>query len=172
VSRLRREGLAGDAAARAAAFPERLDLASGGVFAGREAAIARLHEAFALARGGERCIALVTGEPGIGKTRLAVQFMEMCEAEGALALYGRCDADTHVPYQPFVEALRRYAARTSLDRLTPWRAELSRVIPELWADQEPAPEATDRYRLFDAAAELVIDMAKSQPVVLVLDDLH
>ena len=54
---------------------------------------------------------LLEGEPGIGKTRLALQFMAACEAEGALALYGRCDAETLVPYQPFVEALRRYAAR-------------------------------------------------------------
>jgi DNA-binding SARP family transcriptional activator/tetratricopeptide (TPR) repeat protein len=152
--------------------PEFFATRAGARFVGRRSEIERLRGYYERAAAGQRQLVLLEGEPGIGKTRLAVQFMETCEAEGALALYGRCDSDTHVPYQPFVEALRRYATRTSLDRLTPWRAELSRVIPELWADQEPAPEATDRYRLFDAAAELLIDMAKSQPVVLVLDDLH
>ena len=48
--------------------------------------------------------------------------MEACEAEGAMALYGRCDPESHIPYQPFVEALRRYVARTSADRLAPWSA--------------------------------------------------
>ena len=54
-----------------------------------------------------RRLLLVDGEPGIGKTRLALQLMSACESDGALGLYGRCDAETLVGYQPFVEALRR-----------------------------------------------------------------
>ena len=49
--------------------------------------------------------------------------MEACEAAGALALYGRCDAETLVPYQPFVEALRRYVARVP-GAAQAWSAEL------------------------------------------------
>ncbi len=146
---------------------------SGGRFVGRRAELDALTELFARAAEGQRQLVLLEGEPGIGKTRLAVQFMQACEADGAIALYGRCDAETHIPYQPFVEALRRYVARTSVDRLAPWSAELGRVVPELLAEGEaPGPESTDRYRLFDAAADVLTDMARAQPVVLVLDDLH
>jgi DNA-binding SARP family transcriptional activator/tetratricopeptide (TPR) repeat protein len=146
---------------------------SGARFVGRRSELERLQACFARSAEGHRQLVLLEGEPGIGKTRLAVQFMETCEAAGGVALYGRCDAETHVPYQPFVEALRRYVARTSIDRLAPWSAELSRVVPELLAEgAEPGPESLDRYRLFDAASELLNDMARAQPVVLVLDDLH
>ena len=120
---------------------------------------------------------LLEGEPGIGKTRLAMEFMELCESEGSLALYGRCDAETLVPYQPFVEALRRYVSRAP-EQAGAWRAqhgaELGRVIPELAAggDTPGGPEEEERYRLFDAVSEVLNDIARHQPVVLVLDDLH
>ena len=71
VGALRRQGL--EVNADRLPFPRRLELAAGGAFAGREAAIARLHEALALARGGERCVVLVVGEAGIGKTRLLAE---------------------------------------------------------------------------------------------------
>ena len=60
-----------------------------------------------------------TGEAGIGKTRLATQFAELeRRRRRALALYGRCDEDAVVPYQPFVEALRRHLAAAPV---RPWR---------------------------------------------------
>jgi DNA-binding SARP family transcriptional activator len=147
----------------------------GAPFVGRRGELDRLRGYFARAAEGRRQLVLLEGEPGIGKTRLALQFMAACEAEGAVALYGRCDAETLIPYQPFVEALRRWVARTDLERLAPWSAELGRVIPELTgAGEEPPPqlEGAERYRLFDAASGVLADIARSQPVVIVLDDLH
>ena len=126
---------------------------------------------------GNRQLVLLEGEPGIGKTRLALQFMEACESDGALALYGRCDAETLVPYQPFVEALRRYVARAP-EQAAAWRAqygaELGRVVPELAGagDTPGGPEEEERYRLFDAVSEVLNDIARHRPAVLVLDDLH
>jgi tetratricopeptide (TPR) repeat protein len=103
--------------------------------------------------------------------------MAACEADGALTLYGRCDAETLVPYQPFVEALRGYLARAP-EQIAQWSAqhgaELSRVVPEVAAAGGPSggPEEEERYRLFDAVSEVLNDIARRQPVVLVLDDLH
>jgi DNA-binding SARP family transcriptional activator/tetratricopeptide (TPR) repeat protein len=147
---------------------------SGARFVGRRQELDRLRALYERAAAGTRQLVLLEGEPGIGKTRLAMQLMQTCEQDGAVALYGRCDADTHVPYQPFVEALRSYVARTSADRLAPWGNELGRVVPELVASgHAPATtETIERYRVFDAAAEVLTDMARAQPVVLVLDDLH
>ena len=85
----------------------------GAPFVGRRSELERLWSYFAQATTGRRVLVLLEGEPGIGKTRLALQFMAACEAEGAVALYGRCDAETLIPYQPFVEAL--HGARRSAD---------------------------------------------------------
>ena len=150
---------------------------SGGAFVGRRGELDRLRQYFERAGEGNRQLVLLEGEPGIGKTRLAMEFMEVCEAEGSLALYGRCDAETLVPYQPFVEALRRYVRRAP-EQAGAWRAqhgaELGRVIPELAGagDTPGGPEEEERYRLFDAVSEVLNDIARHQPVVLVLDDLH
>ncbi len=150
---------------------------SGAAFVGRRGEIDRLREYLDRATEGNRQLVLLEGEPGIGKTRLAMEFMELCESEGSLALYGRCDAETLVPYQPFVEALRRYVSRAP-EQAGAWRAqhgaELGRVIPELAGagDTPGGPEEEERYRLFDAVSEVLNDIARHQPVVLVLDDLH
>ena len=150
---------------------------SGAAFVGRRGELDRLRQYLQRATEGNRQLVLLEGEPGIGKTRLAMEFMEVCEAEGSLALYGRCDAETLVPYQPFVEALRRYVARAP-EQAGAWRAqhgaELGRVIPELAGagDTPGGPEEEERYRLFDAVSEVLNDIARHQPVVLVLDDLH
>ncbi len=150
---------------------------SGAAFVGRRGELERLREYLDRANEGRRQLVLLEGEPGIGKTRLAMQFMEACEADGALTLYGRCDAETLVPYQPFVEALRGYLSRAP-DQVAHWSAhhgaELGRVVPEVAAAGEPAggPEEEERYRLFDAVSEVLNEIARRQPVVLVLDDLH
>ena len=150
---------------------------SGATFVGRRAELERLGHYLDRANEGRRQLVLLEGEPGIGKTRLALQFMEACEAGGALTLYGRCDAETLVPYQPFVEALRGYLARAP-EQVAQWTAEhgteLGRVVPEVAAAGGPAggPEEEERYRLFDAVSEVLNDIARRQPVVLVLDDLH
>jgi tetratricopeptide (TPR) repeat protein len=121
---------------------------------------------------------LVAGEPGIGKTRLAVQLAILVHDEGGLVLAGRCDEDLGVPYQPFVEALRHYAAHVAEPRLGRHGGELVRLVPEL-AEGVPGlppplrsdPE-TERYRLFDAVAAWLADVCAEAPVLFVLDDLH
>jgi DNA-binding SARP family transcriptional activator/tetratricopeptide (TPR) repeat protein len=154
---------------------------SGGAFVGRRSELERLSEHFRRAATGQRRLLLLEGEPGIGKTRLALQLMSVCEAEGALALYGRCDAETLITYQPFVEALRRYLARGAPERSRAWAeryGEDIRFIPELAkalgirAPARDAAEDSERYRLFEAVSEMLAEIAQDQPVVLVVDDLH
>ena len=166
ASRLRREE-GGSAAASASGLPlpGRLDAVRGGAFAGRAAAGARLHEAFARARSGERCLALVTGEAGIGKTRLLAEFGHAVREGGALVLYGRCEEEPATPYQPFAEALAPLAGADVLGVGLGWLAA--------GRPGEPAsdPEA-DRARMFDALAEWLEELAAMRSLVLALDDLH
>ncbi|MGH9037986.1 MAG: ATP-binding protein, partial [Acidimicrobiia bacterium] len=125
---------------------------------------------------------LLGGEPGIGKTRLALEVARGAHGDGAVVLAGRCDEDLGVPYQPFVEALRHFVQATPGPEPA-WRlgrhpGELVRLVPEL-ADAVPGlppalrsdPE-TERYRLFDAVASWLAAVSAEAPVLLVLDDLH
>jgi DNA-binding SARP family transcriptional activator len=148
-------------------------------FVGRERELTRLEAAWRDARAGALRLACLSGEPGIGKTRLAGRLAARVHAEGALVLYGRCDEETLVPHQPFVEALERLLRALPAEEreglLGPHRAELSRLLPALDPGGAPVGEAegeSGRYRAFEAARALVEGAAARRPALLVLDDLH
>jgi class 3 adenylate cyclase len=151
---------------------------AGRIFVGRDDALQRLTQLWKEAAAGERRMALLAGEPGIGKTRLATELAEVANAEGTLVLAGRCDEDLGVPFQPFVEALRHYAAHASEPRFGHYGGELTRLVPELaesaagLAEPLRSDPETERYRLFDAVATWLADVSAETPVLLVLDDLH
>src|SRR5205823_12306815 len=102
-------------------------------------------------------------------------------ADGATVLYGACDEDLVMAYQPVVEALSHYvesAPEAVWADLEQQRAELGRLVPHLaWLGAprvSPAgidPE-TDRHRLFEAVADLLAAISKADSLLLVLDDLH
>ncbi len=125
---------------------------------------------------------LVIGEAGIGKTSLiAAAAREVCE-EGIAVLYGRCDEDLVVAFQPFVEALSAYVEGASDNALLFHErgplAELSRIVPELRRRFPDLPEPTatepgaERHLLFGAIVAVLADIAATAPAVLILEDLH
>jgi class 3 adenylate cyclase len=146
---------------------------------GRSAELSMLVDAWKQSAEGQRKVVLVSGEPGIGKTRLATEAALVARHHGALVIGGRCDDELALPYQPFAEALR---FQSELDVPTAWLGpapgdllrlapELSERVPGLTAPAPDAPEA-DRARLFDAVTSWVRSTAASVPLFLVLDDLH
>ncbi|HEV2368836.1 MAG TPA: AAA family ATPase, partial [Acidimicrobiales bacterium] len=131
---------------------------------------------------GDRRTVLIAGEPGIGKTRLCAETAREAAAEGGVVLFGRCDEELGIPFQPFVEALRWYLANTDVSdlgaALGPGAGELVRLVPEL-AELVPglAPATigdpdVERARLFDAVVGWLGAAGDDALVVLVLDDLH
>jgi tetratricopeptide (TPR) repeat protein len=154
-----------------------------GPLVGRTAALDQLSRCWEEARAGRRRVAMLVGEPGIGKTRLAAEFCRRAYSEGALVLLGRCYEESLIPYQPFVEALRSYVVECPLDELRlqigPHRRMLARLVPEL-ADPslQPADDpffaASEReqFLLFDAVASLLGAVAGEHALIVVLDDLH
>ena len=76
-------------------------------FVGRAAELEKLRTLMPRAEGEGRRVVLLAGEPGAGKSRLAREFAGEAAVEGALVLYGACDAVVRTPYGPFVEALER-----------------------------------------------------------------
>ena len=151
---------------------------------GRERERAHLAEIWTRSKNGRRQALLLSGEPGIGKTRLALEFAHDCAEEGATVLVGRSDEEALVPYQPFVEALHWYvhvcpgedlrenlAAIGGGGELAPLIPQLLRRLPDLPSPTAMSPEA-QRYRLFEAVSGLLAAASTSRPVVVVLDDLH
>jgi DNA-binding SARP family transcriptional activator len=119
-------------------------------FVGRAGPLARLRHVVA---GGERQLLAISGDPGIGKTRLLAELARAAHADGATVLYGRSPEDPVAPYQPFAEALR----------------PLATVLDEAPAASGDAAGA--RLRLFEAVAA-ALAQAPGDPVLLALDDLH
>jgi tetratricopeptide (TPR) repeat protein len=150
---------------------------------GRETQLDGLSRRWQEALGGRREIAMLVGEPGIGKTRLAAEFCRSAYAGGALVLLGRCYEESLIPYQSFVEALRHYVSETPPEELRTQvgrhRATLATLLPEL-ADagaqaatgQTAGASEREQFLLFDAVASLLRAIADEQPLILVLDDLH
>src|SRR6202050_2899499 len=87
------------------ALPERLRELPATGYVGREDERARLAELWTRARDGPLRLALISGEAGVGKTRLATHLALQARGDGATVLYGRCDEDLGVPYQPWAQAL-------------------------------------------------------------------
>jgi class 3 adenylate cyclase len=178
-----REASAAPAAAGAPVAPSAAARVTWGRFVGRSEELATLKGAVEAALGGRGSLVLVGGEPGIGKTRLVEEAGVYAQLRGARVLVGRCfEAEAALPYLPFVEAVREYAAGRPGDLLAQELGEgafeIARLVPDL-AQRVPGIEAPakvppeqERYRLFEGVCTFLVNAARATPLVLVLDDLH
>jgi DNA-binding SARP family transcriptional activator/predicted ATPase len=148
---------------------------------GRATAFSQLVGSFQQTWKGQPQAVLLVGEAGIGKTRLASEFVAWARAQGAEVLCGYAfEMGGRLPYQPLVEALRgRLEAENAPEDLLEdlWLVELSRLLPELRVRYPDLPAPTEdelsaKGRLFEAVARLLDTLAKPVPLVLLLDDLH
>jgi class 3 adenylate cyclase len=163
-------------------LPDRLQVLPATSFVGREEQRELLNELWEQSRSGQRQVVLLTGEPGIGKTRLASYAALAAHAEGAIVLCGHCDEDLNVPYRPWIEALRDLVAlapATVLEaHVEKHGGELTRLVPEMSGriDNIPAPRESDpeteRFLLFGAITDLLQTASAANGLVLLLDDLH
>jgi DNA-binding CsgD family transcriptional regulator len=123
-------------------------------------------------------IALI-GEPGIGKTRFLAEFAGSADQKGRLVLAGSAsELERDLPFSVFVDALDEYLRGLDPSRLAGLhedvRTELSHVFPSLSAlvtTGDVAPQH-ERYRSHRAVRALLEELAKTRPLILVLDDFH
>ena len=132
---------------------------------GRSAAWTELESGWAAGQG-----LYITGLPGVGKTRLALDFLG---SMGTVRLVSSRPEDTGLPYGSFARALRQLMADHPALPLPAWvRAEVARLLPELGRRTPPVLTAADKLRFYEAQAHLVALLAGKGEVQLLLDDLQ
>ena len=159
--------------------PEAGSLEERSPLVGRADELDRLTGLLTETEGGQPVVVLVSGDAGVGKTRLVTELGALAARRGFTVLSGRCAelADT-VPYLPLADALRDAAARPSargpvLDALAT-RPVLSRLLPDRQASQSDGPDLPGlaQQQLFGAVLGMLAELAEAAPVLLVLEDLH
>ena len=153
------------------------------IFVGRQREMDGLRAALEDSIAGHGRLAMMVGEPGIGKTRTAEELAAYAETRGAQILWGRCyEEDGAPPYWPWVQVIRSYVEPRNADQLQAdlgsSAADIAEIVPEirrkLTGLETPPdlPPEQARFRLFDSITSFLKTTARSQPLMLVLDDLH
>ena len=160
-----------------------LDSLAGGVFVGRQREMGELKACLEDALSGRGRLVTLVGEPGIGKTRTALELATYAGLRQAQVLWGRCyEGEGAPPYWPWVQAIRSYVRDVEPEQLRSdmgaGAADIGQVVsdvrdrlPGLEAPPQLEPEQA-RFRLFDSITAFLKSAGRRQPLVLVLDDLH
>ncbi|MGE3660222.1 MAG: AAA family ATPase [Pseudonocardia sp.] len=145
-------------------------------FVGRAAELAVLVAALEGALAGRGGVALVSGEPGIGKTRLVAELARLAAARAVPVFWGRCTSAADAPaYWPWRRILRAWHATADPAAATAALAgaeDLARIAPELGPAGPGGHGPADRFALFDLAAGFFTGLAAPTGAVLVLDDVQ
>ena len=154
-------------------------------FVGREKEMQALLSALESAKNGAGGIVILTGEPGMGKTRCAEELARHAgESDGVSVVYGHClESLSTPPYWPWYECLNE-CIRTWTDddvgeKLGRHASVVAELLPDLREKFDDLPKPAliigsdaAQCRLFDVICEFIRDLANSTPLILVLEDLH
>ncbi|HEX6538123.1 MAG TPA: AAA family ATPase [Candidatus Dormibacteraeota bacterium] len=154
-----------------------------GVIVGRDRELSHGAEVLGSATRGQGRLLLISGEPGIGKSRLADELARRARDRGFQVAWGRCwEAGGAPAYWPWVQSLRSLMRTIDVDTL--WRelgentAAIGQLLPGLRRPLDDAPTMLTqdpdaaRFRLFDSVATVLTTTARRQPLMVVLDDLQ
>lgn len=136
---------------------------------GRESELAFLSRVLERARGGQAHAVLISGDAGVGKTRVLEEAAGRATAAGMTVLTGHCVdlGDVGLPYLPFTEVLGALAADSRFAGLVSSHPAVERLL----GAGSPG-DSGGRLRLFESVAALFADLSDLAPLLLVLEDLH
>ena len=160
-----------------------LDVVAPSKLVDRDQELAFLHQCWQGAKPGHRGLVLISGEAGVGKTRLVEEFANRLRWQGVRVLWGRCyEFERLLPYQPIAEAVRTVLRTLTPDELAGFPAwtlgEVARLVPEVSETQPglgatPSPEGDrEEARLFAGLARLLAELSSRGAILIVLEDLH
>jgi DNA-binding CsgD family transcriptional regulator/tetratricopeptide (TPR) repeat protein len=147
------------------------------VFVGRTVELDALNDALARAHAGEPQAVLVSGEAGVGKTRLVEEFTAGADRAGAVVALGGCveigaDGLPFAPFSTALRALRRALPAELAAAAAGQEGELARLLPELGETGVGRHDEEGMARLFELTARLLERVAAERTVVVALEDLH
>lgn len=156
------------------------------VLIGRTADLTALQVLIDQTKQGEGLVALISGEAGIGKSRLVAETKTYAASQSFLLLQGNCfQADRAFPYAPFLDLLRSCFSDSSFlaskNDLAPFADEFSRFLPDVvpLIPERPSfevPSSLDpqqeKRRLFALLLHFVTELAARQQLLFIVEDLH
>ncbi|MCW2660187.1 MAG: transcriptional activator domain [Mycobacterium sp.] len=140
---------------------------------GRDAELHSLGRAWRSARRGEGGVAVVCGEPGLGKTRLVAELTELAANTGGLTALGAAPTIGCPPYWPWAElaaGLLRSLGGVPLGE--PFTTALAPLLPTMIQPTAPGPPDFEQARLMEGLLDLLAYAAAQAPLLAVLEDMH
>jgi DNA-binding SARP family transcriptional activator len=148
-------------------------------FVGRGEELLRLRQMWVRAMRGFGGVAVVSGEAGIGKSRLAAELGATVAAQGGAIVGGAATFPEAMPYQAVIEALRSALPSVASSSLDPtWLAAAADVLPDLRDGDAALPRLSaleperQQARLFEAVWRCFESLARVRPLLLVFEDIH
>ena len=150
---------------------------------GREPEVASLDAALQRAVAGTGQLALVSGEPGVGKTRLVEELAQHAKGAQAQVAWGRCfEGEGAAAFWPWTQVVTGLIDRCDPEAvraaLAPGAADIAQIVPEvkeMFPGVEPPPVVDidgARVRLYEAVTRLLLRLAGASPLVLCIEDIH
>jgi tetratricopeptide (TPR) repeat protein len=148
---------------------------------GRDREIEQLTQYLRSALKGRGAAVFISGEAGVGKTRLVNEFLTLAKKKGTGIFAGWCLSEANIPYFPFREAFNSYVTAISIGKT---KSTVRGMLRDTgWFDYsefEHEPKKHELYltpqierdRTFQAAARVLLQLSAQEPLILFLDDLH
>jgi tetratricopeptide (TPR) repeat protein len=152
-----------------------------GRMVGREKELREARELWHRVGKGDGQLLLISGEPGIGKTRFMREIVTHAEVSGGIALLGECYAESNAPYNPFSQITRQalnHVHHNGLEMPDAVLDDLLKLTPDLrhqYSHVQPNPRLEpeiEQQRLFENMTTFCSTLAKEAPLLLVIDDVH
>ncbi len=170
-----------DVQAASSQTPTVLDRIVRGRMVGRRAEFDQARALWRKAAQGEGQLLLISGEPGVGKTRLMREIITHAEVSRGRSLIGECYAEGNPPYGAFAQIVRNALAQPGengevvsdfiLSDLLTLAPDLRTTYPHVSPNTQLSPEA-QRQRLVENLVAFVANLAQRSPLVIVIDDIH
>ncbi|MEE9568483.1 MAG: BREX system ATP-binding domain-containing protein, partial [Candidatus Binatia bacterium] len=148
---------------------------------GRENEMSFLQEKVDSAVEGKGSVVFITGQAGIGKTRLAREVRDYAQGKGFQWLEGKYEKAVSQPYKAWTDIVRNclHLRGASLQNMAgPYAVHLAKIVPELAERLECTPTVvqsdpeSERFRLFEGLTQFFVHVSHEAPLVLFLDDLQ